>query len=42
MNGKQFHAAMKPGYRSGLEIKVKDYLKKPIVKFKNEAIEIEW
>jgi hypothetical protein len=42
MNGKQFHAAMKHGYRSGLEIKVKDYLKEHKVKFKYEAIKIEW
>lgn len=42
MNGKQFRAAMKHGYRSGLEIKVKDYLKEHKVKFKYEAIKIEW
>ena len=42
MNGKQFKAALKHGYRSGLEIKVKDYLKDKKVKFKYEAIKIEW
>ena len=42
MNGKQFRAAMRHGYRSGLEIKVKDYLKEHKVKFKYEAIKIEW
>ena len=42
MNGKQFKAALKHGYRSGLEIKVKDYLKEKKVKFKYEAIKIEW
>lgn len=42
MNGKQFKAALKHGYRSGLEIKVKDYLKERKVKFKYEAIKIEW
>jgi len=42
MNGKQFRAALKHGYRSGLEIKVKDYLKDKKVKFKYEAIKIEW
>ena len=42
MNGKQFRAAMKHGYRSGLEIKVKDYLNEHKVKFKYEAIKIEW
>jgi hypothetical protein len=42
MNGKQFRAALKHGYRSGLEIKVKDHLKEKKVKFKYEAIKIEW
>ena len=42
MDGKQFKAALKYGYRSGLEIKVKDYLKEKKVKFKYEAIKIEW
>jgi hypothetical protein len=42
MDGKQFRAALKHGYRSGLEIKVKDYLKERKVAFKYEAIKIEW
>lgn len=42
MHGKQFKAALKHGYRSGLEIKVKDYLKDKNVMFKYEAIKIEW
>ena len=42
MNGKQFKAALKHGYRSGLEIKVKDYLKERKIKFKYEAVKIEW
>ena len=39
---KAYRAALKHGYRSGLEIKVKDYLKEKKVKFKYEAIKIEW
>lgn len=42
MNGKQFAAALKHGYRSGLEIKVKDYLKERNIRIKYEAIKIEW
>ena len=42
MNGKQFAAALKHGYRSGLEIKVKDYLVERNVRVKYEAIKIEW
>lgn len=42
MNGKQFAAALKHGYRSGLEIKVKDYLVERNVPVKYEAIKIEW
>jgi len=42
VHGKQFKAALKHGYRSGLEIKVKDYLKDKNVMFKYEAIKIEW
>ena len=42
MNGKQFKAALKHGYRSGLEIKVKDYLTEHNVPVKYEAIKIEW
>lgn len=42
MNGKQFRAALKHGYRSGLEIKTKDYLTERNVQFKYEAVKIEW
>ena len=42
MNGRQFAAALKHGYRSGLEIKVKDYLVERNVRVKYEAIKIEW
>ena len=42
MNGKQFAAALKYGYRSGLEIKVKDYLIERNIRVKYEAIKIEW
>ena len=42
MNGKQFKAALKYGYRSGLEIKVKEHLKENGVPVKYEAIKIEW
>ena len=42
MNGKQFAAALKHGYRGGLEIKVKDYLVERNVRVKYEAIKIEW
>ena len=39
---KQFRAARKYGYRSGLEIKISDYLKELNVKFVYEGIKIEW
>ena len=42
MNRKQFQAALKYGYRSGLEIKVKDYLVEHNVPIKYEALKIEW
>ena len=42
MNGKQFKAALKYGYRSGLEIKVSDYLKELNIPVLYEAIKIEW
>ena len=42
MYGKQFAAALKHGYRSGLEIKVKDYLVERNIRVKYEAIKIEW
>ena len=41
-NAKQFRAARKHGYRSGLELKVSDYLKELKVKFLYEAVKIEW
>ena len=41
-NAKQFRAARKYGYRSGLELKVSDYLKELKVKFLYEAVKIEW
>jgi len=41
-NYKQFRAARKYGYRSGLEIKVSDYLKELKVDFGYESIKIEW
>lgn len=42
MDGRQFKAALKHGYRSGLEIKIKDYLKENNVPFKYEKVKIEW
>jgi hypothetical protein len=42
MDSKQFKAAQKYGYRSGLEITVKDYLSENKVAFRYEAIKIEW
>ena len=39
---KQFRAARKYGYRSGLELKVSTYLKELKIKFLYEAIKIEW
>tara|TARA_R100001224_G_scaffold75485_1_gene46507 strand:- start:35 stop:490 length:456 start_codon:yes stop_codon:yes gene_type:complete len=41
-SAKQFRAARKYGYRSGLELKVSDYLKELKVKFLYEAVKIEW
>ena len=41
-NAKQFRAARKYGYRSGLELKVSDYLKQLKVDFLYEAVKIEW
>ena len=41
-NAKQFRAARKHGYRSGLELKVSDYLKELKIKFLYEAVKIEW
>jgi len=42
MNYKQYGAARKHGYRSGLELKVSRYLDTKKVKYKYEAIKIEW
>ena len=42
MNYKQYSAARKQGYRSGLEVKVSQYLDTKKINFKYEAIKIEW
>ena len=42
MDAKQFIAARKYGYRSGLELKISDYLKQLKCKYKYEALKIEW
>ena len=42
MRGKQYSAALKHGYRSGLEVRNKDYLNELGHPFKYEAIKIEW
>lgn len=42
MDGRQFKAALKHGYRSGLEIKIKEYLKEHNVPIKYEKVKIEW
>ena len=42
MDARQFIAARKHGYRSGLEHKVSQYLDKLYIKYKYEAIKIEW
>ena len=42
MNYKQYSAARKYGYRSGLELKVSQYLDTKKINFKYEAIKIEW
>ena len=41
-NAKQFRAARKYGYRSGLELSLSDFLKKLKVEFDYESIKIEW
>ena len=41
-NAKQFRAARKYGYRSGLELKVSDYLTELKVDFLYEQVKIEW
>ena len=42
MDGRQFKAALKHGYRSGLEIKIKDYLQENNIPVKYEKVKIEW
>lgn len=42
MDGRQFKAALKHGYRSGLEIKIKEYLRERNVPIKYEKVKIEW
>ena len=42
VNGNQFRVARKYGFRSGLELTISDKLKSDKVKFKYEAIKIEW
>ena len=42
MKAKQFSAAMKHGYRSGLEVRTKDYLIEHNMPFKYEEVKIEW
>ena len=42
MSGKRFQAALKHGYRSGLEVKISDYLKEQGVPVVYEAVKIEW
>ena len=39
---KKFRAARKYGYRSGLEVKLSDYLKELKIDFGYESIKIEW
>lgn len=42
MDAKQFIAARKYGYRSGLELKTAQYLDNLFIKYKYEKIKIEW
>ena len=42
MKAKQYAAARKHGYRSGLEVRTKDYLIEHEMPFKYEEIKIEW
>ena len=42
MDGRRFKHALKQGYRSGLEIKVKDHLRERKVRFKYASLKIEW
>ena len=41
-NSKAYRAARKNGYRSGLELKISQYLQELKVKFLYEGIKIEW
>jgi hypothetical protein len=41
-NAKQFKAARKYGYRSGLELKLAEYLKELAIKYDYECMKIEW
>ena len=41
-NAKRFAAAKKYGYRSGLELKVSEYLKERNINYGYESIKIEW
>jgi hypothetical protein len=41
-NKKQFYAAKKHGYRSGLEVKIQDQLKELGIKFIYEKVKVEW
>ena len=42
LDAKQFKAARKYGYRSGLEVKISDYLKERDIDFGYECVKIEW
>ena len=42
VNGRQFANALRQGYRSGLEIKNKDFLVEKGIKVKYEELKIEW
>ena len=42
MDAKQFIAARKYGYRSGLELKTAKYLEDLFIKYRYEKVKIEW
>ena len=42
MDARQFIAARKYGYRSGLELKTAQYLDNLLIKYKYEKVKIEW
>jgi len=42
VDAKQFIAARKYGYRSGLELKTAQYLDNLLIKYKYEKVKIEW